>query len=324
MELMKKFMNLLLPPILLITLFVLLPPYIVYKFIQYLLSTFSEEDLNGKVVLITGASAGIGENLAYEYAKRGARLVLVARRENILQVVAEKARELGSPEVVIIAADVSKYEDCKRFVEETIDHFGRLDHLVNNAGITTFGRFQDSKTINNLTPLMNINFWGSVYPSHFAVPHLKKTRGKIIVNASMTGLLPNEATKAALINFYESLRVELGSMVKITLVCPGFTESEMTRGKHLSFGGETEVDQSKADLLIGRIPMGTARECAEGIVKGACRDDKYVFDSMWWRVLVLWNNLAPDIVQVVSRLLFFLNKPARKTGTNVFPAEKPE
>ncbi|GAU24816.1 hypothetical protein TSUD_157290 [Trifolium subterraneum] len=88
-----------------------------------------------KVVLITGAASGIGEQLAYEYARRGAKLSLVDIRKENLGAVADKARSLGSPDVTIIGADVTKLEDNKRFVDETMNHFGRLDHLVNNAGV---------------------------------------------------------------------------------------------------------------------------------------------------------------------------------------------
>lgn len=90
-----------------------------------MLRTVFSENVAGKVVLITGASSGIGENLAYEYARRGACLALCARREGILREVAEKALDLGSPEVISVPADVANIDDCKSFVEETVKRFGR-------------------------------------------------------------------------------------------------------------------------------------------------------------------------------------------------------
>ncbi|KAF5191206.1 11-beta-hydroxysteroid dehydrogenase-like [Thalictrum thalictroides] len=125
MELIHLVMDLVVPPVLLIFLLVILPPYLLYKFVNSIIKQFTMEDLTGKVVLITGASSGIGEHLAYEYAKKGARLSLVARREKKLQEVAEKARKFGSPDAIFICGDVSKSNDCKRFVEETVNHFGR-------------------------------------------------------------------------------------------------------------------------------------------------------------------------------------------------------
>ncbi|XP_021970074.2 11-beta-hydroxysteroid dehydrogenase 1A isoform X1 [Helianthus annuus] len=93
--------------------------------------------MSGKVVLITGASSGLGELIAYEYAKLGAYLAIIARNkpESRLEQVAHRARELGSPDVLFVFADVSKVDECRMFVDETVKHFGRLDHLVCNAGI---------------------------------------------------------------------------------------------------------------------------------------------------------------------------------------------
>ncbi|KAF8390678.1 hypothetical protein HHK36_025205 [Tetracentron sinense] len=119
-----------------------------------ILSSIFSENVAGKVVLITGASSGIGEHLAYEYARRGACLVLVARRETRLREVAERACGFGSPEVVVVRADVSKVDDCRRFVDETVNHFGRLDHLLNNAGVASVCKFEDATDITKLVPVM--------------------------------------------------------------------------------------------------------------------------------------------------------------------------
>ncbi|KAI8544015.1 hypothetical protein RHMOL_Rhmol08G0262200 [Rhododendron molle] len=157
------------------------------------------ENVSGKVVLITGASSGIGEHLAYEYAKGGACLVLVARREKQLQEVACKARRLGSPDVIVETGDVSKVEDCKRFVDATLNHFGRLDHLVNNAGIGPVCMFEDATNVDDFAQIM--------------------------------------ASKGALVSFYETLRTEVGSDIGITIVTPGLVDSEMTRGETMSKAG---------------------------------------------------------------------------------------
>ncbi|KAL5717370.1 11beta-hydroxysteroid dehydrogenase [Ranunculus cassubicifolius] len=310
MELIHLVMNLVIPPVFLMILFVSLPPYILYKFLITIIRTFTMEDLTGKAVLITGASSGIGEQLAYEYAKKGARLALVARREKQLAEVAEKARELGSPDTIIILADVSKADDCKRFVEETVNQFGHLDHLVNNAGIQSSFYFEDSTNITNTLPVMDVNFWGSVYPSHFALPHLKKTKGKILVMAAVGGWLHAPAisfygaSKAALINFYDTLRVELGSSVKITIASPGFTESEMTQGKHLNMDGTVEVDKGKQDDLIGIMPMRSASECAKVIMDGVRRGDRYVTDPSWYGIFYVCKVFAPEIVEWVFRVMY--------------------
>ncbi|PIA51024.1 hypothetical protein AQUCO_01100087v1 [Aquilegia coerulea] len=153
MELIHLVMDMVLPPMLLVFMLMVLPFYLFYKFASRIIRMFTMEDLTRKVVLITGASSGIGEQLAYEYARKGARLALVARREKKLQEVEEKAREFGCPDAIVICADVSISSDCKRFVEETVNHFGRLDHLVNNAGINNAFYFEESKDISSSIPV---------------------------------------------------------------------------------------------------------------------------------------------------------------------------
>ncbi|OMO84186.1 Short-chain dehydrogenase/reductase SDR, partial [Corchorus capsularis] len=125
MDSIHKLINILLPPITILLLLFFLPPYLVFKTLSYIIRSVCSENVAGKVVLITGASSGIGEHLAYQYARRGARLGLVARREDRLCAVADKCGQLGSPDVIAIPADVSKQEDCKRFVGKGVNYFGQ-------------------------------------------------------------------------------------------------------------------------------------------------------------------------------------------------------
>ncbi|KAI5562982.1 hypothetical protein BDE02_15G086600 [Populus trichocarpa] len=154
MDLIHKVLNIVLPPITLILLLLFFPYFLVSKFISRIKRSINSEKVAGKVVLITGASSGIGEYLAYEYARRGACLALSARREERLRAVADKARELGSPDVIVVATDISKVEDCERFVNEAMNHFGKLDHLVNNAGVAQIDMFEDCKQISDFATIM--------------------------------------------------------------------------------------------------------------------------------------------------------------------------
>ncbi|KAF5187704.1 11-beta-hydroxysteroid dehydrogenase 1B [Thalictrum thalictroides] len=297
-------MDLVVPPILLISLLVILPPYLLYKFLNTVFRMFTIEDLTGKVVLITGASSGIGEQLAYEYAKKGARLALVDIREDKLPKVAETARKLGSPDTINISADVSKSNDCKRFVEETVDYFGRLDHLVNNAGIARVFFFEKSTDLSKTLPVMDVNFWGSVYPTQYALPHLKKSKGKIVAIASASGWLYAPkisfygASKAALLNFYDTLRVEFGSSVKITIASPGFTRTAMLQGKHLNMEGTVEINKSKTDPVFNSLPLRSASDCAKAILKGVCRGDRHVTDPSWYRIFFVLKVFMPEIMEM--------------------------
>ncbi|KAK9108534.1 hypothetical protein Syun_024545 [Stephania yunnanensis] len=310
MELVHLLMNLIVPPIVLSAIVVIWPFYFVYKIVVSVTKAFSMEDMAGKVVLITGASSGIGEHLAYEYAKQGTRLALVARREKQLEEVAKKARAMGSPDVIISSADVSNFQHCKRFVEEAVNHFGRLDHLVNNAGILSAFFFEEASDITNTVPVMDVNFWGSVYVAHFALPHLKKTKGKIVANTSVSGWLygPDlsiySASKAAMISFYETLRIELGSDITITIVSPGFTESEITQGKHLSMEGKVEISEAKRDAVVRFFPLRSVTESAKIILNGVRRGDRNITDPSWLRTLYLMKVVAPEIVEWFFRFLF--------------------
>ncbi|CBI15699.3 unnamed protein product, partial [Vitis vinifera] len=155
MNFIHKVLNIALHSMGLITLLFFLLSFLSFNSLFFILRSLLSEDVAGKVVLITGASSGIGEHLAYQYARRGACLVLVARKEKSIQEVADRARSLGSPEVLVIRADVSKVEVCKSFVDEAVEHFRRLDHLVNNAGITPVRMFKDSTDITNFVPVMD-------------------------------------------------------------------------------------------------------------------------------------------------------------------------
>ncbi|XP_028766263.1 11-beta-hydroxysteroid dehydrogenase 1B isoform X2 [Neltuma alba] len=251
MDLIQKLLNITLIPSTFFALLLLVPPFYVLKFLSSLFkSCLNHESVAGKVALITGASSGIGEELAYEYARRGARLALVARREDRLRSVLDKALQLGSPDAMIIPADVSNIEDSQRFVAQTVNHFGQF-------------------------------------------PHLRKSRGKIVVISSAAAwCLPPRmsfynASKAATISFFETLRAEFGPDIGITIVTPGFTKTEMTSDQLL--------EQMGVKTLPFAVPLESAERCAKAIVKSTCRGDMYLIEPSWTRTLMWlkWFLAAP-------------------------------
>ncbi|WVZ26141.1 hypothetical protein V8G54_004685 [Vigna mungo] len=300
-------LNVLVPPLSLAILMLILPPFLLFKILRFIVRLIFRENVAGKVVLITGASSGIGEHLAYEYAKRGAHLALVARRENRIKEVANNAKLLGSPDVITIPADVSRPQDCRRFVESTIDHFGRLDHLVNNAGINAVSMFEDTTDITNFAPVMDINFWGSAYSTYFSIPHLRQSKGKIVAVASYTGWMPvtrmsiYNASKAALISLYETLRTELGRDVGITIVTPVLIESEMSQGKILSKDGKMVFDQQIRDMEVGVVPIKSVTEAAKAIVNSVCRGDSYLTEPAWFTTMFYWQIFFPEVLGYLNR-----------------------
>ncbi|MED6121633.1 hypothetical protein PIB30_032070 [Stylosanthes scabra] len=302
MATIQKLLNVALPPLLFVLLSTLMLPFLFFKILLYVMKLVqTEENLENKVVLITGAASGIGEQLAYAFGRRGALLSLVDIRKDKLVAVADKARSLGSPDVTIIAADVSKLQDCHRFVDHTVNHFGRLDCFVNNAGIGWASGFKDSNNNDSeFTPIMDVNFWGSVYGSLCAIPHLKTSKGRIIVISSTLGWFPipsfsiYNASKAAVINYFETLRMELGRAIGITIVTPGLVKTDL---------GFAVTQQEK---FMGIIPMISACELAESIVKSASRGDMYLTEPSWLKVLLPLKVIVPQVVDWAIRFLFEL------------------
>ncbi|CAD6222853.1 unnamed protein product [Miscanthus lutarioriparius] len=321
MDLVNGVLNWVGTPAMVASLLLFYPPYYLFKTCYSFLSWLFPEDLTGKVVLITGASSSIGEQLAYQYALKRASLALVARRESSLQQVADRALELGARDVIVLPGDVSAPDDCNRFVQTAISHYDRLDHLVCNAGIASVGAFQEIPDVTKYSSQLDINFWGSVQTTFAALPHLKRSRGRIVVTASATGWNPvprmsfYNAANAALINFFETLQTELGSQVGITVVTPGWIESEMSKGKYLKEHGEVEVDQEMRDAQIGLFPVEYDKNCAKAMVQAAQQGERYLTVPAWFRAMYLWRVFAPEVVEICYRLLYMHGHGARQADT---------
>ncbi|PWA80699.1 glucose/ribitol dehydrogenase [Artemisia annua] len=264
------------------------------------------ENISGKVVLITGASTGLGELNFFDLLlkKNGSSWLMNMRKE---EHVAERARELGSPDVLFVFADVSKVDESKKFVDDTIEHFGRLDHLVCNAGIGPI--YSIDIEVTKYTPVMDINFWGSVYPTHFAIPHLMKTNGKIIVNASTGGVLnpPKggfyNASKAALISFYESLRFEVSPKITITILTLGFVQTNMITARYSTGGVGVHIKKDMGSLY----PTMGAEPCAKAIVDRVCEGATSITEPRFYKALFLIKWLFPQLHRLYFKIYFSSN-----------------
>ncbi|KAL4570093.1 hypothetical protein LXL04_025744 [Taraxacum kok-saghyz] len=305
----NTFTNVLVYYIFLLLLLLISPFLFIWELITNLRSCFQPiENMSGKVVLITGASSGIGELMAYEYAKRGACLVIVAIKEpeSRLEQVAERARELGSPNVLFLFADVSKVDECRIFMDETIRHYGRLDHLVCNAGIASL--YSIKTDVTKFAPVMDVNFWGSVYSTHFAIPHLMRTGGKIVVNASSAGVLhpPKggfyNVSKSALISFYESLRFEVSPTITITILTLGYIETNLITAKSLTNGIGVGVRLKKDFRSV--LPTMGAEPCAKAIVNGVCKGATSITEPRFVKGLFFIKFLFPELHRFYLSLYF--------------------
>ncbi|OWR41545.1 3-dehydroecdysone 3alpha-reductase [Danaus plexippus plexippus] len=179
-----------------------------------------------KVVIVTGASSGIGAAVAVGFSSEGARVVMVGRNENKLASVAARCNE-----PLVVKADVGNDEDAKRIIDRTIDHFGQIDVLVNNAGIGAWGNLVSGKLVESYDTVMRVNLRAVVNLTSLATPHLIKTKGNVINISSIGGLIPASAksglsmyavSKAALNHFGTCAAAELAEYgVRVNTVSPG-------------------------------------------------------------------------------------------------------
>ena len=198
---------------------------------------------SGKVIAITGASDGIGAELARQVAGKYVWLALAARNAEKLEQVADECRARGA-EAAAIRCDVSVEADCRSFIEETVRKYNSLDILVNNAGVTGHALFEEVTDFAWYEQMMRVNYFGSLWCTRHALPHLKARRGLIVAVSSLAGKvgIPTRTgyspTKAAQALFFEALRLELrASGVDVTIVYPGVVATGIRRHGYGPDGG---------------------------------------------------------------------------------------
>jgi len=250
----------------------------------------------GKVVVLTGASQGIGRALVLELAQQKSRLVLAARDEAALETVAAECRARGA-ETLVVPTDVAEEAACRSLVVRAVERFGGVDVLVNNAGMGMVARLDEMHDLAAYERLMRVNYLGSVYPTYYALPHLKRSRGQIVAVSSLAGLsgVPLRtgyaATKHAQMGFFDSLRIELAhSGVSVTIVAPYFVQSQIRR-RALGPDGRP-LDRSP----VRESEVMTAEECAVRIVRAMERRQRLLVMTLKGR-LGRWARLvAPGLV----------------------------
>lgn len=222
--------------------------------------------MRDKIVVITGASSGIGKACALEYAKRGAKVVLAARNSQKLKETAKEIQNIGGQPPLYVTTDVTQESDCEQLIKKTISHFGRIDILINNAGIAMRALFKDVK-LDVLRDVMNVNFWGTIYCTKFALPYLLQTKGSVVGIISIAGYmgLPGRtgygASKYAVRGFLDTLRVEnLKTGLHVLVAAPGFTASNI-RTTSLTANGQTQGESPRDESK-----MMSAEECAKHII----------------------------------------------------------
>lgn len=248
--------------------------------------------LANKVAVITGASSGIGKALAIAMADEGAKLVLGARNKEKLDEVITDITFKGQ-EAIAIQTDVSDENDCKNLIISAYEKYARVDILVNNAGISMRALFNDSK-VDVLKKLMDVNFWGTVYCTKYALPYLLESKGTVVGVSSIAGYkgLPGRtgysSSKFAMHGFLESLRIEnLKTGLHVLIACPGFTASNIRNTALNAEGtqqGESPRDESK---------MMSAEEVAKHIIEAIIRRKDRLTLTSQGKTTVLLNKLFP-------------------------------
>jgi short-subunit dehydrogenase len=257
--------------------------------------------MKDNVVVITGASKGIGAELARQLAVKGSKLVLAARSEKDLEGVAEECRKLGVT-VVAIRADVAVERDCQALIAGAVLAFGRLDTLVNNAGATMWARFEDIHDMAILERIMQVNYMGAVYCTHHALPHLRATKGRIVGISSLAGKVgvPTRtgysAAKHAMTGFFDSLRIELDdSGVTVTMIYPGFVATGIR---------ENATGPDGKPILVSPVKEGevmSVEECARQIVKAVESRDREVVMTARGKMGQWLKLVAPSVVDRIAK-----------------------
>jgi short-subunit dehydrogenase len=206
-----------------------------------------------KVVIITGASSGIGRATAIEFARHGCKVVLASRSESKLIQLKDELNAFNK-DVTSVVTDVSLQEDCRKLIEKAIDLHGKIDILINNAGVSMKAVFADAD-LKVLHRLMDVNFWGTVYCTKYALPFLIQSRGSLVGVSSVAGFhgLPGRsgysASKFAMQGFLETIRIEnLKNGLHVMIIAPGFTSTEIRKHALLADGseqGESPRDENK-------------------------------------------------------------------------------
>lgn len=251
------------------------------------------DPMKDKVVIITGGSSGIGKAMAEVFGKFNSKVMITGRDQSALDIT---CKELTAKGITVHAfqADVSKEEDNKRMAEEAVKQFGRIDILINNAGISMRALF-DEVDLDVVKKVMDINFYGVLYATKFCLPEIKKNRGSVIGISSIAGFrgLPGRAgyssSKFALNGFLEVLRTELlKTGVHVMTACPGFTTSNI-RVRSLTKDGSQQNESPRDEKK-----MMSAEECATHIYKATLKRKKILILTTQGKLVVWLNKWFPS------------------------------
>ncbi len=253
-----------------------------------------------KVVVLTGASHGIGKALALALSPQKPILILAARDADALRAVEAECQTMGAT-TFVVRTDVTDEEQCRSLIRRTVEVTGALHVLIHNAGSGMNARFDEMTDISVFEKLIRVNYLGPAYLTHEAVPHLKKSRGQIVVIASVAGLTgvpmrtAYSGSKHAVFGFFESLRIELEEFgVAVTMIAPDFVQSQIHKRAYGPDGspiGDTTIAERKA------MP---AAECAALIVGAMERRQRLLITSVRGKLGRFARLVAPRLIDAIA------------------------
>lgn len=248
-----------------------------------------------KVVIVTGASSGIGEATAREFAKKKCKVVLAARSEARLSRIVDDI-STWNPDVFYVVTDVSIEEDCRLLIEKTVERFGGIDILVNNAGLSMRALFPEVDT-GVLHRLMDVNFWGTVYCTKYAIPFLVERKGSLVGVSSVAGFhgLPGRtgysASKFAMHGFLETIRIEyLRKGLHVMIIAPGFTSTEIRKHALTSDGSEQGDSPRNEEKLM------PPEAVAKWILKGIRKKKRNKLLTWEGKITALFQRIVPAVI----------------------------
>lgn len=263
-------------------------------------------------VIVTGASSGIGKSLALRLADQGARVVLAARSVERLEALAQECSRRGG-QALVVPTDVADEAQCRALVERATQEYGRLDMLINNAGFGLVARLDEMPDLHLFRQVLDVNFYGALCCTYYALPHLKQAKGRLVNISSLGGLsaLPYNtayiASKFALEGFSESLRMELqANDVSVTVISPSWVVTEFHE-HYVNKDGQAKGPSGRA---IYTDKTMTADECARITLEAARRRKREVIMGPG-RLALLLKVIAPDWLDKMV-LKMFLRPVARR------------
>jgi short-subunit dehydrogenase len=254
-----------------------------------------------KTIIITGASSGLGASLAKELSIHKPNLVLFSRNIEKLKEVANTCEQIGA-KAFSVMGDVTNQQDCKRLVDETLDKFGSVDHLIINAGLSMWAKFEDITNLSIFSKLIETNYLGAVYLTHYFLTHLIKSKGLITVISSIQGKIAVPyhsgyvASKQALVGFFETLRMELKDKgVDILLVMPHWLRGTNLRSNALDKDGN-KIGDSRKEHSKESVNLEV---CSKKIIKGMTARKKELIIPLKLKALPWLNLVSPVLLEKI-------------------------